>query len=146
MYIIFALLTNFRIIVEQHTAKGRIDITMETDDTIYVMELKFNKSAEEALAQIEAKHYVDAFDMSGKKVVKIGLNFSVKDEVKPGMEDRMTRSYSPVYFLMALINVSPYFLILNSPIPLMRPNAWRVVGFIFVNSCRLLSDSTMYGG
>ena len=36
---------------------------------------------EEALAQIEAKHYVDAFKMSGKKVVKIGLNFSVKDEV-----------------------------------------------------------------
>ena len=77
----FALLTNYSIHVEPHTAKGRIDITMETADTIYVMELKFNKSAEEALAQIEAKHYVDAFKMSGKKVVKIGLNFSVKDEM-----------------------------------------------------------------
>ena len=81
LYIMFALLTNYDILVEQHTAKGRIDITMETADTIYVMELKFNKSAEEALAQIEAKHYVDAFKMSGKKMVKIGLNFSVKDEV-----------------------------------------------------------------
>ena len=81
LYIMFALLTNYRIIVESHTAKGRIDITMETADTIYVMELKFNNSAEEALAQIEAKHYADAFKMSGKKVVKIGLNFSVKDEV-----------------------------------------------------------------
>ena len=80
LYIMFALLTNYRIMVESHTAKGRIDITMETADTIYVMELKFNKSAEEALAQIEAKHYADAFKMSGKKVVKIGLNFSVKDE------------------------------------------------------------------
>ena len=81
LYIMFALLTNYDILVEQHTAKGRIDITMETADSIYVMELKFNKSAEEALAQIEAKHYADAFKMSGKKVVKIGLNFSVKDEV-----------------------------------------------------------------
>ena len=81
LYIMFALLTNYRIIVEPHTAKGRIDITMETADTIYVMELKFNKSAEEALAQIETKHYADVFKMSGKKVVKIGLNFSVKDEV-----------------------------------------------------------------
>ena len=81
LYIMFALLTNYDILVEQHTAKGRIDITMETADTIYVMELKFNKSAEEALAQIEAKHYADAFKMSGKKMVKIGLNFSVKDEV-----------------------------------------------------------------
>ena len=81
LYIMFALLTNYDILVEQHTARGRIDITMETADTIYVMELKFNKSAEEALAQIEAKHYADAFKMSGKKMVKIGLNFSVKDEV-----------------------------------------------------------------
>ena len=81
LYIMFALLTNYRICVEQRTAKGRIDITMETADTIYVMELKFNKSAEEALSQIEAKHYADAFKMSGKKVVKIGLNFMVKDEV-----------------------------------------------------------------
>ena len=81
LYIMFALLTNYRIIVEQHTAKGRIDITLETADTIYVMELKFNKSAEEALAQIETKHYADAFNMSGKKVVKVGLNFAVKEEV-----------------------------------------------------------------
>ena len=81
LYIMFALLTNYDILVEQRTAKGRIDITMETADTIYVIELKFNKSAEEALAQIEAKHYADAFKMSGKKMVKIGLNFSVKDEV-----------------------------------------------------------------
>ena len=85
LYIMFALLTNYDILVEQHTAKGRIDITTETADTIYVMELKFNKSAEEALAQIEAKHYADAFKMSGKKMVKIGLNFSVKDEVN-GLE------------------------------------------------------------
>ena len=81
LYIMFALLTNYDILVEQRTAKGRIDITMETAGTIYVMELKFNKSAEEALAQIEAKHYADAFKMSDKKMVKIGLNFSVKDEV-----------------------------------------------------------------
>ena len=81
LYIFFALLTSYDILVEQHTAKGRIDITLETADTIYVMELKFNKSAEEALAQIETKHYADAFKMSGKMVVKIGLNFSVKEEV-----------------------------------------------------------------
>ena len=81
LYIIFALLTDYRIQVEQHTAKGRIDITLETADTIYVMELKFSKSAEEALAQIEAKHYADAFKMKNKKIVKVGMNFAVKDEV-----------------------------------------------------------------
>ncbi len=81
LYIIFALLTNHRIQVEQHTAKGRIDITLETQTTVYVMELKFNGSVEEALAQIEAKHYADVFKMQPKPVVKVGMNFSLKDEV-----------------------------------------------------------------
>ena len=80
MYIIFALLTNFRIIVEQHTSKGRIDITMETDDTIYVMELKFGKTAQEALEQIESKHYADAFAMSGKVIIKVGMSFNIKED------------------------------------------------------------------
>ncbi len=79
MYVIFALLTDYRIVVEQHTAKGRTDITLETNDNIYVMELKFDKTAEEALAQINANHYADAFAMSGKPVVKVGINFSVKE-------------------------------------------------------------------
>ena len=35
----------------------------------------------QALAQIEVRHYADAFKMSGKKVVKVGLNFSIKDEM-----------------------------------------------------------------
>lgn len=80
MYIIFALLTNFRIIVEQHTSKGRIDITMETDDAIYVMELKFGKTAQEALEQIESKHYVNTFVMSGKEIIKVGMSFNIKED------------------------------------------------------------------
>lgn len=75
MYIIFALLTNFRLLVEQHTFWGRTDITMETKDTIYVIELKFNKSAQEALDKINNKHYADAFALRGKTVEKIGMNF-----------------------------------------------------------------------
>ena len=80
MYIIFALLTNFRILVEQHTSRGRTDITMETKDTIYVIELKFNKSAQEALDQINNKHYADAFALRGKTVEKIGMNFMIDED------------------------------------------------------------------
>ena len=79
LYIIFALLTDYRIQVEQRTAKGRIDITLETATTIYVMELKLNGSVEDALAQIESKHYADAFNMQPKPVVKVGMNFMLKD-------------------------------------------------------------------
>ena len=81
LYIMFALLTNYKILVEQRTAKGRIDLTLETKTTVYVMELKFNRSVEDALDQIEAKHYADAFKLKGKPVVKVGLNFSLKDGV-----------------------------------------------------------------
>ncbi len=81
LYIIFALLSGHRIQVEQHTSKGRIDITLETSSTIYVMELKLNGSVEDALAQIETKHYADAFKMQSKLVVKVGMNFTLKDGV-----------------------------------------------------------------
>ena len=81
LYIIFALLTDYNIQVEQHTAKGRIDITLVTQTTVYVMELKLNGSVAEALAQIESRHYADAFKMQDKPVIKVGLNFSLKDGV-----------------------------------------------------------------
>lgn len=80
MYIVFALLTHYRISVEQRTAKGRTDITLETADHIYIIELKFDKTAEEALAQINNNRYADHYALSGKKVIKVGLNFDVKEE------------------------------------------------------------------
>ena len=52
---------------------------METKDTIYVIELKFNKSAQEALDQIN-KHYADAFALRGKTVEKIGMNFMIDED------------------------------------------------------------------
>ena len=55
-------------------------ITMEPEDHIYIMELKFCKTADEALAQINANHYADAFAMSGKKIIKVGIGFDIKDE------------------------------------------------------------------
>ena len=81
MYIVFALLTNFRILVEQHTAKGRTDITMETDQHVYVIELKFAGNAHDALEQINRQRYADAFALRQKTVVKVGINFEVKDGV-----------------------------------------------------------------
>ena len=80
MYVVFALLTDYRILVEQRTSKGRTDITLETQDSIYILELKFGNTADEALAQINANHYADAFAMSNKKTIKVGIGFDVKDE------------------------------------------------------------------
>lgn len=72
---------SFRILVEQHTAKGRTDITMETDQHVYVMELKFAGNAHDALEQINRQRYADAFALQQKTVVKVGINFEVKDGI-----------------------------------------------------------------
>ena len=78
LYVIFALLSDYRIHVEQRTSNGRTDMTLETQKHIYVIELKFGKSAEEALAQINEKHYADAFALAGKTITKVGINFDTE--------------------------------------------------------------------
>ena len=80
LYLVFALLTNYHILVEQRTAKGRTDITIETKSHIFILELKFDKTAEEALAQINKNRYAEAFALKGKTIVKVGIGFSVKEE------------------------------------------------------------------
>ena len=80
MYVIFSLLTPYRITVEQRTSRGRTDIILETERYVYIMELKFSKSADEALTQIDERRYANAFALSGKEVVKVGINFDVDGE------------------------------------------------------------------
>lgn len=62
--------------VERHTTDGRLDILMQTKDYIYILELKVNKTADEALRQIEDKGYAKPFDTDPRKLFKIGINFN----------------------------------------------------------------------
>lgn len=80
LYIMFSLLTNYRMQVEVRTHKGRIDAVLETSNRIYVIETKLNGSAEEAMRQIEEKAYADAYKDAGKPVTKVGINFNVENE------------------------------------------------------------------
>ena len=82
MYVIFAILTNYRMEVEQNTHKGRIDITIHTQRRIYILELKFNGSAKEALEQIKSRGYADGFKLEGKPVTMVGINFSLDKDKK----------------------------------------------------------------
>ena len=51
---------------------------MQTDKYIYVMEFKLEGSAEEALKQINEKHYALPFEADSRELFKIGINFSKK--------------------------------------------------------------------
>jgi hypothetical protein len=46
---------------------------------IYVVELKCNQSAEQAIAQIKAKKYFEKHLHSGKKIILLGINFSTQE-------------------------------------------------------------------
>ena len=61
---------------EYSTSEGFIDIVIGTGDYLYIIELKVNGTAEDAMAQIESKHYDAPFATDGRQVVKIGLGFS----------------------------------------------------------------------
>ena len=75
LYLIFILL-GYNVQVEQATSQGRIDITVQTKDYIYIIELKLDKTAEEALRQIKENNYARPFQTDTRKLYLIGVNFS----------------------------------------------------------------------
>ena len=75
---ILTKLMGFYIQAEYHTSVGRIDLVMQTERYTYVMEFKLNGTAKEAITQINQKDYSLPFSTNGKKLIKIGLNFSKK--------------------------------------------------------------------
>ena len=77
LIIVFKLL-GFYTKVEYHTSEGRIDLVLQTDKFIYIMEFKLNGTAEEAFQQINDKHYAIHFETDGRKLFKIGVNFSAE--------------------------------------------------------------------
>ena len=75
MYIIFELMNTY-VQTERQTSNGRIDILLQTRDYIYVMELKTDGSADDALRQIEEKGYDRPFTADHRKLYRIGVSFS----------------------------------------------------------------------
>lgn len=73
-YLIFNLMGAF-IKVEEKSAIGRADAVLQLPNTIYVFELKYDESAEDALKQIDDKGYLIPYTASGKKLVKVGVNY-----------------------------------------------------------------------
>ena len=77
LFIVFKLV-GFYTKVEYHTNDGRIDLVLQPDKINYIMEFKLNGTAEEALQQINDKRYALPFEADGRKLFKIGINFSEK--------------------------------------------------------------------
>ncbi len=73
-YLIFNLMGAY-MRVEEDSAVGRADAVVHMPDAVYVFELKYDGSAEDALRQIDEKGYLIPYSADGKRLFKIGVNY-----------------------------------------------------------------------
>ena len=87
--LLYTLLVAFGadVVAEEPSAKGCSDLTLKMPKGIYVIELKYNDTAEAALEQIDRKGYADKYALErlrvgdgtsgiGRPVTKVGIAFS----------------------------------------------------------------------
>ena len=73
-YLIFNLMGAHRR-VEEDSAIGRADAVVYMPDAVFVFELKYDGSAEDAIRQIDEKGYLIPYSADGKRLYKIGVNY-----------------------------------------------------------------------
>ncbi len=77
LYLVFTLLGQY-IQSEVKSANGRADSVVHTPDAVYVFEFKLKGKAELALKQIDEQGYMIPYQASGKRIVKVGVEFNKK--------------------------------------------------------------------
>ena len=78
LYVVFSLLGLY-VQSQVRTAKGRIDVLVSSNGFLYVIEVKLDRSADEALTQIDKKDYLLPYTIDGRKLFKIGVNFTTSN-------------------------------------------------------------------
>ena len=81
LYVLFTWL-GFYTEVEVNTAVGRTDVVIKNAKNIFVIELKVDGTAEQALAQINSKNYAIPYKYDGREIIKIGANISSDNNVR----------------------------------------------------------------
>lgn len=77
-YTVFSFM-NIQIYTEVQNSEGRTDAVMVLDDAVYVVEFKVDApSARDAIEQISTRGYATRYGSTGRKIFKLGINFSSK--------------------------------------------------------------------
>lgn len=87
-YIMLSMM-NIAVLTQVKSCRGRADAVMFSPHTIFVFEIKINKPAKEALAQIDEKGYMVPFEADERKLVKIGISFSTETRTIEDWEYRV---------------------------------------------------------
>jgi len=64
---------------EVSIATGRVDSIVDTPKYVYCFEFKLNKTAEEAMEQINKNEYLTPYTGTGKTLFKVGVNFDYEE-------------------------------------------------------------------
>lgn len=75
IYLIFLLVGQY-VTCEEHLSGGRSDCVVETQNYIWIFEFKVDKTAAEAINQIDEKDYAGKYLSDSRKVIKAGVDFS----------------------------------------------------------------------
>ena len=88
LFAIMAKMIGAKVQTELASNIGRADVVIQVPesgialnlkDRVYIFELKFNKTLEKALTQIQRKKYYETFKIEGKKkITLVGINFKYK--------------------------------------------------------------------
>ena len=79
--LLYTLLVAFGadVCAEEPSSKGRSDIVLRMPKGIYIIEIKYDDTAEMALKQIEEKGYANKYLNDGRPIIKVGISFSSKE-------------------------------------------------------------------
>ena len=67
------------VVAEDLSAKGRADLTLKMPKGIYIIELKYDDTADNALKQIDERGYASKYALDGRPITKVGIAFSSKE-------------------------------------------------------------------
>lgn len=70
------MLSCYTVYHEEETSQGRADCVVETTDYVYIFEYKLDRTADEAIAQIDNMGYAREYANDRRTVYKIGCCFS----------------------------------------------------------------------
>ena len=79
IFLVFSIL-GYNTISEPHFSKGRADVILINKNFVYIFEFKVDQDAQTAISQINLKNYAGRYNMDGRKILKIGANFSSKEK------------------------------------------------------------------
>ncbi len=68
--------SRLKTVMEDGTIRGRIDISVELKDVVYLFEFKMDESAASAIEQIKERDYARKFRESSRKIYAVGVSIS----------------------------------------------------------------------